>query len=139
MKLLKKNQKRELDNVECIEEEEEKHILSLYIAKFFKQVSLDNDTRSHLKEKKFKKYFKECLYYEHNKVLNNIYRKIPILIEDTEIGVDIEALLSVISPKHALEGYNYVSFRIMHKLANTMSNKPYKRNIDYLNLSQIKD
>lgn len=66
---------------------------------------------------------KQILYHEHNNVKDNSFRKVPILVEDTEMGADINRLLRVISGYQSVEAYNFVSFRVLHRLANLMSGK----------------
>lgn len=60
---------------------------------------------------------------EHTKICSDEYRRVPVLVEDTEIGNDIEVLLGVITGKKRVDAFNFVSFRVLHRLANLMSGK----------------
>ena len=44
----------------------------------------------------------------------------PILIEDTNMGETFDALFNAIQGQNAVEPYNRVSFRILHKMANQL-------------------
>jgi len=82
-----------------------------------------------------KEQLKDFMFNEHSKVHSDSYRQVPVLVEDTELGNDIEVLLGVISGKRRVEAYNYVSFRVLHRLANLMSGKPWLQSINYLDKS----
>jgi hypothetical protein len=69
------------------------------------------------------------MYYEHDRCINDIYRETPVLIEDTHMGNDLGVLLETISGKKSVPAFNYVSFRVLHKLAELM-NGPYEEQKD---------
>jgi hypothetical protein len=134
-KLLLINSGRNLDQIEGDHEEKEKTILSLFLVEFLKKASEVDVTRQSVALMSDK--LKEFLFNEHTKVSSDQYRHVPVLVEDTELGNDIEVLLGVITGKKRVEPYNYVSFRVLHKLANLMSGDPLLANIDYLEKEDI--
>jgi len=54
------------------------------------------------------------LHYEHDRCINDKFRETPVLIEDTQMGQSVKALLKAISGKKSVPAFNYVSFRVLH-------------------------
>ena len=98
-------------------------ILSLFIVEFLRAVSECPETKNHLQTKDKESILKQALYYEHNMHNDDQFREVPILVEDTVMGASFDSLLNTITaPKH-IQPYNYVSFRILYRLANLIQNR----------------
>jgi hypothetical protein len=52
-----------------------------------------------------------------------------LLLEDTELGASVKGLLAVL--KSGVPSISQLSFRVLHRLANVISNKKKLRMIDY--------
>lgn len=125
LSILKRNQFREVDDEE---EEHEKYTLSLSILNFLKHCSLESKIRHHLEGKK--DILKEILFAEMQYTTSPKYRKIPIEIEDTYMGNSFDVLREAINGNDKLQCYNYVSFRILHQMADILQMKFRDNNID---------
>ena len=61
------------------------------------------------------------LHMEQNFTLSNEFKQVPIEIETTDLGNHFVDLKSCISMGYlSLEPYNYVSFRVIHQMANLL-------------------
>ena len=98
------------------EEEEEKYILSLSILNFFKFASEADQTKVHLKNKQ--EILKKILYSEQQNTI--YYKDTPIEVEDTYLGHSFDALRNAITGHESINPYNFVSFRILHRMANLL-------------------
>ena len=114
--IMTKNQEREVD---CAEEEFEKSTLALSILNFLKHVSKESKTKDQLKNKG--DVLKRILYSEQT--YTRLYRYVltPVEVETTQLGMDFESLRAAIQQGYeCIDPYTYVSFRILHQMANLL-------------------
>lgn len=105
--------------VEEADEEEEKYTLALSILNFLKHVSKEVKTKDQLKNKG--EVLKRILYAEQQHTRDFQFVITPIEIEVTQMGMDFEALRGAIQQGfRQIEPYNYISFRILHQMANLL-------------------
>lgn len=49
--------------------------------------------------------------------------KVPVEIEDTWMGRNMDVLISSVTGADSIEPYNYVSFRVLQRMADVLMNK----------------
>lgn len=106
--------------VEDPEEEMEKLALSISCVHFLKFTSINPDLKKYMsnRHEEFKKAVfadEQCTSFELSKY--------PIEIEETWIGRTIDVLIYAVTGVDSIEPYNYVSFRILQRMADILMNK----------------
>ena len=71
--------------------------------------------------------FKEILKNE-NKFSSNQIHTVPIDIENTELGTNMQCLLDTISGNDAISPYKDVSFRVITRMADLLQARSYDQN-----------
>ena len=105
-------------------------MLSISIVNFLHFVSREELTTKYLED--HTKYLKEILFLEQNNT--NAFKQIPIEIESTSMGADINTLWGVISGHNAVKPFTFVAFRIIARIADILDRKvPPEEPIDPYN------
>jgi len=93
--------------------------LALSILNFLKHVSNEVKTKDKLKNKG--EVLKRILYAEQAGTRDFSFVITPVEVEVTQMGMDFESLRGAIQQGHMqIEPYNYISFRILHQMANLL-------------------
>ena len=122
------------------DEEKEKYILAISILNFLFFVSKDSVLQVYLEKQAMSTgAFKSILFSEQAFTCNDAFVKVPLLLEDTSIGIKFDNLKSVVSQGfQCLSPYNYVSFRVLSSIANLLSLEKSKEDLEPLKLSDLK-
>ena len=133
VKILQKNQARDLEDEE---ELKEKYMLSISIISFLK---LHNQDQHNPPPASREALLKNVLYFEQTFTTQANWRLVPIDVQETELGDKVKQLMDLIivsqednerREKQTLEPYNYVSFRVLHRMANLLSYVPSRNNFE---------
>lgn len=102
------------------------------ILNFLKHVSRENQTKDQLKGKG--EMLRRILYAEQQYTTSHRFKMTPVEIETTELGNEFESLRGTIQGSHlSLRPYNYVSFRVLHQMANLLqSEKPKIQDVAFV-------
>ena len=115
---LRRNQERNLS--EEPEEQEEKIILSLACINFLKVSSMNITLRSFMVDNAALETLKKSMYYE-DRYMKDYH--IPIDIENSYIGRNIEYLFQCTTGKEGLYPYSIVAYRLVARLADILNGK----------------
>lgn len=123
------------------EEEREKYILAVSILNFLLFVSKDAVLQVYLEKHAISHgAFKSILFSEQTFTYNDEFTMIPLLLEDTSIGIKFDNLKSVISQGfQCLSPYNFVSFRILSSIANLLTLERSKDEVEPIRQIEIED
>lgn len=109
------NLERETENES---ESEEKFTLSLSIINYLKACSMQPQFDRYLRNKN--KFFKQILINEEFHSSEQV-KTIPIDIENTYMGREMNCLLETIAGVESVQPYSDVSFRVISKIADVLT------------------
>ena len=118
------------------DEEKEKLALSLSCIHFLKFASINPDLKKYLLNRHDQ--FKQALYADEQNTGWDMM-KYPVEIEETWLGRNMDVLIYTVTGTDSIEPYNYVSFRLLQRMADILMNKvdievvdPFQAGVDVI-------
>lgn len=108
--------------MEIESEDHQKYALSISIVNFLKASTLSRGMQGYLKNRN--QIFRQILISEELYSSPQV-KEVPVDIENTFIGRDMNCLIETISGVHTIQAYSDVSFRVISKMADVLMNRQF--------------